>query len=377
MKTGTLITTFLGLCLLSSAFAQGDLTPPGAPAPTMKSLDQVEPRTALPSGSGLAAVVIDQPGSYYFTGDRETSNTAFTIRTNDVTIDLNGYTLKSLTGTFNAAILVAGGGTTNYHSITIRNGTISGFGFGVELYGASGCHVENVTIVGTGYGAFLVSAEGATADGNVFRECAALGSGAGFSLGGANGNCRGNILTHCAASACTGSGFALVGGSGSSPGNVSGNLLQDCTANGNQAYGFDLAASGGGQCQGNQVVRCLATFNGSQGIDLSAGTAGRLIGNVVQDCQSVSNYLSGIAIISYGGPAAGNKIARNTCIANRLHGISTDASTGGMVVNNLCVTNGGGNYLLGGADFNGPIVTTTGTLGTNGAAASPWANFSN
>jgi len=32
-----------------SAFAQGPLTPPGTPAPTMKSLDQIEPRTPIAS----------------------------------------------------------------------------------------------------------------------------------------------------------------------------------------------------------------------------------------------------------------------------------------------------------------------------------------
>jgi hypothetical protein len=35
---------------VTSAFAQGALTPPGAPAPMMKSLDQVEARTPLVSG---------------------------------------------------------------------------------------------------------------------------------------------------------------------------------------------------------------------------------------------------------------------------------------------------------------------------------------
>jgi hypothetical protein len=32
---------------LSTAFAQGSLTPPGAPAPTMKTLAQIEPRTPV------------------------------------------------------------------------------------------------------------------------------------------------------------------------------------------------------------------------------------------------------------------------------------------------------------------------------------------
>ena len=32
---------------LSTVFAQGSLTPPGAPAPTMKTLAQIEPRTPI------------------------------------------------------------------------------------------------------------------------------------------------------------------------------------------------------------------------------------------------------------------------------------------------------------------------------------------
>ena len=35
------------LCICVSIFAQGPLTPPAAPAPTMKTLDQVEARTII------------------------------------------------------------------------------------------------------------------------------------------------------------------------------------------------------------------------------------------------------------------------------------------------------------------------------------------
>src|ERR1017187_8813881 len=105
---------------LSTVFAQGSLTPPGAPTPTMKSLDQIEARTPISS----VPYTISAPGSYYLTGNLAVSSgTAITITASQVTLDLNGFTLSSTEATpTGTGILLAGGNT----DITIRNGHITG-----------------------------------------------------------------------------------------------------------------------------------------------------------------------------------------------------------------------------------------------------------
>ena len=106
---------------LSTAHAQGSLTPPGAPAPTMKTLDQLEPRTPI----SAAPFTISQPGSYYLTGNLTiTSGDAITIATNSVTLDLNGFTISSTAASAaGCGILLSG---SNPRDLTILNGHITG-----------------------------------------------------------------------------------------------------------------------------------------------------------------------------------------------------------------------------------------------------------
>src|SRR4051812_43542716 len=93
-------TSLIGaLCsaLVSVAAGQGALTPPGAPAPTMKTLQQVEPRKPIDS----LPFTIAQSGSYYLTQNLQFSATtghAITVTASDVTIDLMGFTLSSTAG---------------------------------------------------------------------------------------------------------------------------------------------------------------------------------------------------------------------------------------------------------------------------------------
>jgi hypothetical protein len=92
-KTIALLTAAMGSFALTiqPAFAQGSLTPPGAPAPTMKTLAQIEPRTPIAS----LPFTITNAGSYYLTTNLVgTSGTnGITIASGNVTLDLEGFAL--------------------------------------------------------------------------------------------------------------------------------------------------------------------------------------------------------------------------------------------------------------------------------------------
>jgi hypothetical protein len=121
--------TLLLLALTSSfTLAQGDLNPPpGGPTATMKTLAQIEARTPIPPSpaipvSGLHFLIL-RPGSYYLTGNITVdSGDAIVINSDDVSIDLNGFTIRSskTSGASGTAINVTG----DRSRITIKNGSI-------------------------------------------------------------------------------------------------------------------------------------------------------------------------------------------------------------------------------------------------------------
>jgi hypothetical protein len=170
MKTNTLIKLAAAMLLgsqTSTVLAQGSLTPPGAPAPTMKTLAQIEPRTPISS----ALFTINVPGSYYLTTNLVVSSgNVININTNGVTLDLNGFTIQS------TVAYAAGNGiqiASGLRNITILNGFIqggvtnngnnvysgSGFQNGITFSGAtapSNVRISGVTVTGClSYGIYL------------------------------------------------------------------------------------------------------------------------------------------------------------------------------------------------------------------------------
>lgn len=103
--------------LTVTVWAQGPLSPPGAPGQTMKSLAQIEPRTPIES----LPFTISAPGSYYLAGNLTgvSGNDGIVIQADNVSVDLMGFTLSGTSGA-QSGIRVWGA----YAGIAIRNGFI-------------------------------------------------------------------------------------------------------------------------------------------------------------------------------------------------------------------------------------------------------------
>ncbi len=135
-----LITTILSL-ITTTAFAQGPLTPPGAPAPTMKTLDEIHAKVA-DAGEKRTPIsslpfTINQPGSYYLANNLSTALAVdgISIDAKNVTIDLNGFRMTG-NGSGKAAINITNANVTT-ETLVVKNGTMTGWQTAIDGNSAS------------------------------------------------------------------------------------------------------------------------------------------------------------------------------------------------------------------------------------------------
>ncbi|MDX2115281.1 MAG: hypothetical protein SFZ24_06620 [Planctomycetota bacterium] len=136
------------LLLLAGVAGAGDLTPPAGPIiPTMKTLQEVEPRIALSqtttpgdNDSSPSIFKITQPGTYYLTESLvvPAGVIAVEIDSSYVTLDLNGFTI------FGGSVGVGVFGTRL--SVTVENGVIHSSGGALEMGPASSSTVRSLVV---------------------------------------------------------------------------------------------------------------------------------------------------------------------------------------------------------------------------------------
>lgn len=380
---------------LASLVLAGPLTPPpGAVSPTGLTLeevaDQAEPRIpisqATTPGSGTDLFVIDQPGSYYLTGDivGGTDQRGIRINADNVVLDLNGFRVRGLPGSVNGIFLNLNTG------VTVKNGTITGWGgqglrsnnsdegVFIDLHcnnnGGSGLEAGDTAIVtrctasNNGQNGIVVSASSAivdctTADNAVNGYFLAVGS-----------LIRGSTsITDGADGINAGIGTMVIDCTVTDPGAIgidagTSSTVEGCSVLNARDIGID--ASGGSRIVGNTVRDC-----GVAGIRVSADTL--VLENNLDQNNVAADTASGILVTSGDNRIEGNNVTDNDIgirVTSSGNLIVRNSAAGNVVGYSIATNNSVGLILR--ATGSGAISDLTNPGANVGiAGAGPWANF--
>jgi len=351
--------------LLAAGAAGGPLAPVAGPvAPTMKTLTEVEPRTAINAtntpGDATSVYKITQPGSYYLTENLAgvAGKASIVIATSGaVKIDLMGFEVTAAAGSFNA--ITSGAAA----SVDLRNGTFRGFvNTAVLCSSAISGRYQDLTVIGSGaggtHGLLLGPSSIVTnctvqnvgnigigaADNSVVTGCTVTGAlGDGISTG------ENSVVSHCTARSCgnssTDSGFVVRKTS----------TIDHCTARQCFYAGIRCAADADVSVKDCEVALCPV------GIEAT------------QNCNVVNNSLTDNDVgINVTGPRT--RVDGNNIFTGAGTGIKADTASVCTITRNVVQIQASGTaYQVGAGNYVGSIVTLSGTVSSTNA----WANFKN
>jgi hypothetical protein len=208
---------------------------------------------------------ITAPGHYYLASNLTyAGGNGINIASDDVTLDLMGFTLNGVSGIWSGIII-------GYQkNVEIRNGTLTGWYKGIkELYVGAAHRIINVRSVASGDAIYLAGT------GNLIKGCNATASGAGTAIHSS----RGSTVIGCVATCATGSGIVVGGGSA-----IIGNVV--IGNGGTNSIGIDARPGEPVLCLGNEVKHC---YNG-----MRLGGGASIINNTIMTLNGQ------IGIFAYG-----------------------------------------------------------------------------
>ena len=286
------------LCAAWPAIAVGQ--EPFAAGPSTQAAQthaEIEPRTIVNAtntpGDAQNTFIISKRGSYYLTRNLTGApgKNGISIRAEDVTLDLNGFSVIGSDGGTTFGIVLPAGRS----NFSVRNGTVRSWsGGGVQAQMGRAVVAEKLRLTGNNgrFGIFV-------GVGSLIKDCLANGNGVGFQTAD---RCQ---VINCISTENEGHGFE-------STNHVA---ILDSTSSRNGGHGFVIGG-------GSTVLRCSATRNEMTGIFLGEEstvtncTASQNVadgifatGCSVTNCSAGGNGDSGIVVFS--GVVAFCKASRN------------------------------------------------------------------
>ncbi len=246
-----------------------------SPAPTVGSSAQVG-ENPVPAAGNSVSTGVSQPiqigENYILNSDINFGGTGFIIVADDITLDLNGHTING-PGPLPSSSL--GVQISSHKGVTVKNGTITGFGCGVLLDGSNNNTVRNINCARTNIGVLVRDSTLNSLVDNVITDS----TNSGIIL---MDNSDNNLVINCSSRNNVSGGIWVNNGS-------DGNVIDGCTLTGNSFAGVFF---GGGASQ--------------------AGLSAPSNNNTVRNSNVSNNQNSGVFVInSDSNRIADNKVEKN------------------------------------------------------------------